>query len=193
MRTGTILTATLLAVASTGLALGQQSVPNPTPKPVTGLNLAFDAPHGQLTASGYALKPSPSNLPSGSVSGTIDVTVTINLATKFKRETTFPCAIMVIGGEIDLTNVVVDGGIETASGFATVNPAAPSTATCTLSIPYTWTLPKDSGAENGIVIAFAAAGVNRAGVTVRSTLQLSGVESLPANGSTSKFVFDATL
>jgi hypothetical protein len=83
--------------------------------------------------------------------------------------------------------------VETASGIANVSEKNPSTATCKLAIPYAWTLQHDSGASNGMLIAFAAAGVNPGGATVRSTLQITGIESLPATGSTTTYAFNATL
>ena len=123
----------------------------------------------------------------------IEVTLNINLVTKFKKDTTFPCAIIAIGGQIDTDNFVVDGGIETASGTAKVSSSSPTSAVCTLSIPYEWTFQNDGGASSGLVLAFAAAGVTPWGATLRTTLQLTGIESLPATGSTSKFTFDTSL
>jgi len=190
MRNRTILIVALLCVAFAGHAIGQQQAATSPAKPVTGLSFAFDAQHGQLNASGFAVKATPSSANAVSVTGTIEVTIKIDLVSKFKRDVEFPCAVTVIGGEIDTTNLVVDGGIETASGVAVVSSG---TATCTLAIPYTWTLVKDPAAGGGMVIAFAAAGVNRTGATLRSTLQVTGVEPIPASGATSKFTFAASL
>jgi hypothetical protein len=191
MRTREILIVALFGAASCCAALGQQSAA--TPKIPSGLNFAFDAQHGQITASGYALKPASSAAASTSVSGTVEVTLTINLVTKFKKDSTFPCAAIIIGGQIDTDNYILDGGVETASGMAIVNEKNPSTATCKLAIPYSWNLQHDSGASSGMLVAFAAAGVNRWGTTVRSTLQITGIESLPASGSTTTYAFNATL
>jgi hypothetical protein len=191
MRIPQILFVALLCAASSVAALGQQAAP--TPKAPSGLNFSFDAPHGQISANGYTVKAASNQPASANITGTVEMTLTIKLVTKFKRGTDFPCAAIVIGGQIDTSNFVLDGGLETASGMATVSPTNPSSATCKLTIPYDWSLQHDSGASSGMVIAFAAAGVNERGTTVRSTLQITGIESLPADGSTTTFAFSPTL
>jgi hypothetical protein len=191
MRIPPYLFVALLSAASSVAALGQQAAA--TPKIPSGLNFSFDAPHGQISANGYSVKAASNQAASTNVTGTIEVTLTIKLVTKFKKDTDFPCAAIVIGGQIDTSNFILDGGLETAGGKATVSPTNPATATCKLTIPYDWSLQNDSGASSGLVIAFAAAGVNERGTTVRSTLQITGIESLPANGSTTTFAFTPTL
>lgn len=188
-----ILIFALLGVASTGAALGQQAAATILPQAPSGLSFAFDAPHGQLTATGFALKATPKTASSTRTTGTIEVALTINLVSKFHRGTTFPCAILVLGGQLDAANQKVDGGLETASGLATVNSASQSTATCVLSIPYAWTFQNDATASTGLVVAFAVAGLTPEGVTQRSTVQVTGVDALPATGSTTTFTFDAAL
>jgi hypothetical protein len=64
--------------------------------------------------------------------------------------------------------------------------------------PYSWTLPPDPGADTGLILAFGVSAVsqgsqNSAGVVERSTLQLDGIENLPASGATSTFTFGVTL
>jgi hypothetical protein len=188
-----ILIVALLGVASTGAAFGQQAAATIVPQVPSGLSFAFDAPHGQLTATGFALKATPKTASSTRTTGTIEVSLSINLVTKFRRGTTFPCAILVLGGQLDAANQKVDGGLETASGLATVNPSNPSTATCVLTIPYAWTFQTDATASTGLVLAFAAAGLSEDGATLRSTVQVTGVDALPATGSTTTFSFDAAL
>jgi hypothetical protein len=193
MRIRTILIVALLDVALSGVTFGQQAAATVAPKATSGINFAFDAPHGQLTASGYTTKATPNA--SGStvkVSETVEVTLTINLVTKFPKRTVFPCSAMVVGGEVDLTNFVVAGGIETVSGLATVSSSNPSTATCMLTIPFEWTLQEDPTAVVGLVIAYAAAGVTPEGNTVRSTVQVAGFHDIHA-GTTMKNEFSATL
>jgi hypothetical protein len=89
--------------------------------------------------------------------------------------------------------MVVDGGIETANGTATGTSAAASTVTCSLTIPYEWMVAGSSSGDNGLLMAFAVGAVTPGGKTLRSTIQLSGVESLPASGATSRFAFHAEL
>jgi hypothetical protein len=193
MRIRTILIVALLGVAFSGAAFGQQAAASVAPKATSGINFAFDAPQGQLTASGYTLKPTP-NASSSTihVSGTVEVTLTINLVTKFHRRVFFPCSAMVVGAEVDVTNFVVDGGLETVSGWATVSSSNPSTATCTLTIPFEWTFEADPAAISGLLIAYATAGVTPEGRTVRSTLQVTGLQEIHP-GTTMKNDFTVTL
>jgi hypothetical protein len=192
MRIRTLVLVAALCSATLGAALAQQSAATPTPirKIPSTLSFTFDAPHGQLTASGFALNLAPKDTAVPNVTGTIDVTLTIHLVTRFHKETAFPCAATIVGGQIDSTNFVVEGGIETASGWATVKD---SVVTCKLAIPYEWTIAPDPAAVNGLIIAFAAAGIGHEGNVVRSTTQANGFESIPADGSTTKFSFSAAL
>jgi hypothetical protein len=174
-------------------ALAQQAAATAAPKALSGLNFAFDAPHGQLTASGYTVKATPNA--SGSTSQhseTIEVNLTINLVTKFAKGIELPCSALVIGGEVDATNWVVAGGVETVSGWATVSSSTPSTATCKLTIPFEWTLQEDPSASFGLVIAYGAGAVTRDGKTLRSTLQVAGFHDLH-NNATTKYEFSVTL
>ncbi|MFZ1084299.1 MAG: hypothetical protein WAN35_04970 [Terracidiphilus sp.] len=191
MRIPHTLIVALLCAASSVAALGQQAAA--TPSLPSGLYFSLDAPHGQISANGYTVKSVPNLAASTDVSGTIVMTLTIKLVTKFKKDTNFTCGATVIAGQLDTSNFVLDGGLETASGIATVNPSNPSWATCTLTIPYDWSLQNDSLADTGMVVAFAAAGVNWRGRTERSTLQIIGFEALPTNGSTTTFAFSPTL
>lgn len=178
-------------------AFGQQAVTTTPTRTPSGINLSFDALHGQLTASGYAVKSSTTQ-GSGttSVSGTINLSITINLVSKISGDTRIPCAAIAIGGEVDLSTPVIDGGIETASSFAMVDGKT-KTATCTLSIPYEWTLVTDPSAADGLVIGFAAAIVDhdhdRDDMTRRSSIQLGGPLPLPPSGTTTTLAFTTTL
>jgi hypothetical protein len=158
-----------------------------------GISFAYDAPRGQLTAGGIQLAPRVKSNVAAATTGTIDVTINIKLISKFGKFAEIPCAAIVIGGNLDLNNGTVNGGLETVTGTAKMSAANPGTAVCTVSIPYSWDLGSDSAAQTGLLIAYAAASVDDHGKTLRSTLQLSGIENLPANGTTSSFVFDAAL
>lgn len=191
MRIFPSLIAVALCAASVGAASGQRAVAPVSGKTLNGIGLAFDAPRGQFTASGIQLKPSVKSNVSSATTGTVDVTINIKLVSKFSRDNTFPCSVIVIGGIIDTDNGTVDGGIETVNGEARVTGAG--AATCTVSIPYSWDLASDSAAQSGLILAYAVASVDHRGIARRTTLQLSGIENLPANGATSTFTFDAAL
>jgi hypothetical protein len=183
----------LLGAALTGSAYAQQAAltTTTTAKSVPGLSLAFDATHGQMSASGYAVNARPQNTAATPTTGTVQITVNVNLISKFKQGTRIKCGAMVLGGEIDTSSYTINGGLETVSGRAT--GVSSGTAVCTMSIPYSWTLTGNKTPATGLIVAFAVAAVDWDGDVVRSTLQLSGVENLPASGATSKFTYDASL
>jgi hypothetical protein len=60
-------------------------------------------------------------------------------------------------------------------------------------MPYSWTLPPDGGADTGLILAFGVSAVNVHSEVQRSTLQLDGIENLPASGASSKFSFNVAL
>jgi hypothetical protein len=154
------------------------------------MSFAYDGVHG-ITSTGVQL--SPTTLKADSVSPTTGkITVTINIAidSRFEPGTTYHCSVYAIGGEIDLDTGPVDGGIENVNGIVT---GSGRNTSCTMSIPYSWTLPRDGGADTGLILAFGAAAVNTHGEAIRSTLQVDGIENLPASGSVSKFVFNVAL
>jgi hypothetical protein len=194
MRLRAILIVAALSVALTGAAFGQQAAVTTQPNAPSGLSFSFDAPHGQLTASGYTVKARPLTTPTGatSVTGTLNITITINIVSKFGKDFRIPCAAIAIGGEADTSVPIVDGGIETASGEATIDGKT-KTATCTLSIPYEWTLVTDPAAGEGVFLGFAAAAVDRSDVTKRSTIQIGGPLPLPPSGTTTTLAFTTTL
>jgi hypothetical protein len=194
MRLRGILVVAALVAAHLGFGYGQQAASTTRTQAPSGLGLVFDAPHGQLTASGFTVRPHPLTTPTGasSVTGTVNLTITINLVTKIGHEARIPCAAILIGGEADTSTPIVDGGIETASGDAMVDWKA-KTATCTLSIPYEWTLVTDTSAGEGLFVGFAAADVDHWDNTKRSTIQIGGPLPLPPTGTTTTLAFTTTL
>jgi len=198
MRISPTLSAAVLC-AVTALTAHAQQPANPgisrtTPAPVSklpqGITFAFDSQNA-VTASGIRMKATTQK--SNSVSpteGVIYVTLNINVASRFEAGTTYHCSVYAIGGIIDTDTGTVDGGLENANTFA-----APSGGkySCTLKIPYVWTLPSAPGADSGLILAFGVSAVNTHSEVQRSTLQVDGIENLPANGATSKFTFNVAL
>lgn len=185
-----------LVTAQMCAAFGQQAAATPsTSKTPAGITLSFDAQHGQLTASGYAVKSQTTPGPTAvSVSGTINISLTINLVSKTGEHDRISCGAIALGGEVDLSTPVLDGGIETASNFAMVDWKT-KTATCTLSIPYEWTLAADPSATAGLIVGFAAASIDHDhwDMTRRSTIQLGGPLPLPPSGTTTTLAFTTAL
>lgn len=203
MRIPPSLLAAALCVASIGAAYGQTATPVPkrlvtaTPRVPSSMSFTYDAQHDQVNASGVQLKPSALTATAITpTTGTITVTINISVVSHFTRGTAYHCSLTAIGGEIDTDNSTVAGGIETANGLG--RWSGPGALSCTLTIPYSWTLPPDPGADTGLILAFGVSAIsqgtqNSAGVVERSTLQLDGIENLPASGATSNFTFGVTL
>ena len=174
----------LAATSSTG---GSKNIPS-------GLSFSYDAQHDQINASGVRALTlaTPTITPT---TGTINVTINIKLVTHFRHQTAIHCSLTVVGGQIDIVSQGIDGAIETANGVATADGSG--SAVCKLTIPYSWSLPPDPIAVNGLILAFGASASQREAsqdpVVQRSTLQVDGVESVPANGGTASYVFDVAL
>jgi hypothetical protein len=194
MRLRGIFVVAALVAALVGVGYGQQAASTTKTQAPSGLSLSFDALHGQLTASGFTVRPHPLTTPTGtaSVTGTVNLTITINLISKTGHWTRIPCGAILIGGEADTSVPIVDGGIETASSEAVVDWKS-KTATCTLSIPYEWTLVTDTSAGEGLFVGFAAADVDHWDNTTRSTIQIGGPLPLPPTGTTTTLAFTTTL
>jgi hypothetical protein len=193
MRGSIALSLVALCAASIGVAYAQQAVKSTTStKPVpSGMTFSFDPQQGQIVATGVQLAPSSAK-PSvtSPTTGTVTVTLNIKPVSKFPRGTEYPCSVFLVGGQLDLSNGTVQGGLETSNGTAKYSGGV---YVCTLTIPYSWTLDSDPTGETGLIIAFAAGAQNPQGHYYRSTLQLDGIENLPATGTTSSYTFDLTL
>lgn len=162
-----------------------------TAKPPTGMSFVWDAQHSQIISNGVQLKTS--TLKSNSVSpttGIINIVVNIRSLSRFQAGTVYRCSAYVLGGIIDLDTATIDGGIESVNTDAS---GSGGTYKCTFRIPYSWTLASDSGADGGLIIAFGAAAVNPKGEVQHSTLQVDGIENLPATGATSSFAYTVAL
>ena len=169
------------------------------------MSFSYDAQHDQIVPNGVQLNAHSANMNITPTTGKIEVTVTINPVTHFEKGTKFHCSLLVIGGEIDTTDGIVGGGIETANSVAKKD-------TCTLTIPYSWIVPPAPGASSGMILAVGVSAVqggdghpghdaksdgdgdgNGSGMVVRTSLQVGGVEALPPNGSTTSIAFEIVL
>ena len=195
--TAALCAASIFTAQAQTSALASNRAPASSPKIPGGMSFTYDAQHGQINASGVQLKPAVLGAPTiKPTTGTVTVTLNINVVTSFPKGAKFACSVMALGGVIDTDTGAIAGGIETVNGWATVT--GHGAAACTLTIPYSWSLPTDSGADSGLILAFGASGVLMHSDDIhkdvlRSTLQLDGIENLPANGATSKYTFDVAL
>ena len=181
----------LLCAMMAGALFAQTPANSPVNKARSPISFSYDAQHDNVIPSGVQLKPAAvSDISITPTTGTVVVTINITAVSHFRRETRYHCALTVLGGELDTTNAIVSGGIDTAAGVAKWNGS--NTLSCTLTIPYAWTILPDPAATRGAALAFGVAAIDD-GTVVRSTLQVDGVEPLPPNGTTPTFAFNVTL
>lgn len=181
----------LLCAMMAGALFAQSPANSPINRSRSPISFSYDAQHDHVIPSGIQLRPAAiSDVSITPTTGTVVVTINITAVSHFRRGTSYHCSLTAIGGELDTTNAVVSGGIDTASGLARWNGS--NTLSCTLAIPYEWTILPDPAATRGALLAFGVAAVDD-GTVVRSTLQVDGVEPLPPNGTTSTFSFNVTL
>jgi hypothetical protein len=198
MRLSPVALVALVCAASLSAAHAQTpsaSLPRtPVSQAHSGMSISYDAENGQINTSGIQLSATPQAKTSAPpYTGTVIVTINIKIASDFRRGTLVHCSASAIGGELSTDNGLVAGGLETASGFARYTGGG--SATCVLSMPFAWSLPRGIPADTGLVIAFGARAVNGPDrkEVLRSTFQVDGIAPLPTNGSTSNFTFDLTL
>jgi hypothetical protein len=196
----------VLASYAYGQSANSQSTHN-TKSKFGAMGFSYDAQHDQIVANGVQMKARSNTVPIPPTTGKIVVTVNIHVESKFDNDTQLHCTLLVIGGEIDTTDGVVGGGIETASSVARKD-------VCILTIPYSWVIPPDSGASSGMILAVGVAAVDPPeptgdkhgdkkgknednngdeGTVPRTTLQVGGVDSIPPNGTTTSISFDIVL
>jgi hypothetical protein len=188
----------LLATAAVyGQTASLQQPSHNTKGKLGAMSFSYDAQHDQIVPNGMQLQPHASNTPITPTTGKIVVTATINAETHFPMGTKFHCTLLAVGGELDTTNCVIAGGLETTSAVAKHD-------VCTLTIPYSWIVPPDPAAATGLILAIGVSAVegdghhdhddgNGAGMVTRTTLQVLGVDNLPANGTTTTVSFDIVL
>ena len=176
----------------------QQPSHNPSQNNRLGaMSFNYDAQHDQIVASGVQMKPHSNTTPITPTTGKIVVTVNIVAETHFPMGTKFHCTLLAVGGEIDTTDGVIGGGLETTSTVAKHD-------VCTLTIPYSWIVPPDPAASTGLILAVGVSAVegqghddhgngNGGGTVSRTSLQVGGVEALPPNGSTTSVSLDIVL
>ncbi|KAA6464948.1 hypothetical protein DYQ86_03050 [Acidobacteria bacterium AB60] len=194
MRRSPTLLAAFVCVLAAGVVSAQNAATSLAHIPAGNLHFSYDAQHGSVNATGVQIRPAVQSSAIPPTTGTVSVAINISAVSRFSRDTRFHCSLTLIGGILDLNNAAVVGGIETANGIAT--SSGPGAATCTLTIPYSWTIPPDPAASSGLVMAFGVSAVSfheGEAVVHRSTLQVDGIENLPPSGSNQTFAFNVTL
>lgn len=191
------LGAGLAATATAAAQSDETPVPIPAhPKKIFGYQ---DPATGDFHALGKMHGIAPDASSSTTLTGTLEVVVTVTLKTPLPKGGAVICVSDFIASQVTQTPPADTTYDESAAVVATV---AGSTATCTIKIPYAWAFPTGSGivqhALDGSldVEMFSAASttVPVSGAMVRSVGQaIVSATAFPANGATTIYDVSATL
>jgi hypothetical protein len=166
----------------------------------TGANaarvLGYEDPQ---TGKFHALPTAVADASATPITGTVEVSFAIKLATTFAKGTTITCSIDLTGSAENTTTFTFITYEESAGGTATITG---STATCTATIPYSWLIPAASTTEvdsftgSYTVAAYPATSTATNLLTVAYRTSSSGFVSLkaiPPSGTVSKYTVNVTL
>jgi hypothetical protein len=213
-----VLSIALAALAVVGASRGVAQQPEQAALPAFhGVTWTFDPVHGTMQAAPAARVFTAGKLDSAVVgetaatsktyTGTIDITVTVNLISTLPKGAALRCSgtvdlqygIEVTGGTLPLLSSLVGAGTS-ESVDATVSAGV---ATCKFAIPYSWTVPASTSTTKitigGITgaVGIAADQVNADGAVVRvyrsATVQLTGPTTVPQDGTTTTLTASTVL
>jgi hypothetical protein len=197
------------APAQQAEAAAQRSAP--------GILWSFDPVHGVMQAvpvGGYAAMGKAgsgavvdASTPMKTYTGTIDITVTLNLVSTLPKNAALRCSATVdLGYQIEATSGSIPllssllGSLNGESVDATVSAGV---ATCQFAIPYSWTIPASSSTTkvtiNGIegAVGIAADQLDAMGAVIRvyrnTTVQLIGPTAIPPDGNTTTLTASTVL
>jgi hypothetical protein len=127
--------------------------------------------------------------------GTVDVTLTIKLASTFAAGTTFSCSAFLDGLQVTST-----GTVQYTESEAVVATVTGATAKCVIAIPYSWVLMTTSLSESFTgqytvsAIQIPPSGSTAAGITSRSSSStFVSSTTIPSTGTISKYTVSVTL
>jgi hypothetical protein len=218
-----ILSIALAALAVLGASRALAQRPEGTAVPAMhGVTWTFDAVRGRMQATPAARvvipgKPSPAKIAAATTTsttytGTIDITVTVNLISEIPKGATLNCS---TGAGLDyevLTGDFIEPGTGTTSGFSgdeQINENVQVTvtgnkATCTFSIPYIWTVPASTSTTlivvqgiSGSVEISTQYSLTNGGLTTSvnryTQVDLAGPTTMPPDGTTTSLTGTAAL
>lgn len=216
MRMYGVLFAAACAVAASGVVCAQTASTRVSHS-VNGLgaiSFNYDAQHDRVTADGLRMMAFTGNTNPVPFTGTIKVQINVTAHTQFPKNTEIHCTALAVGGILDPINEIVAGGLETANVVATAVKGVNGGYDCFLTIPFRWPITPDPAAASGLIVAIGVSAIgpmdpeggkgddngkgddkgrdHDTGV-IRSTLQVDGVESLPASGAITRFAFEVYL
>jgi hypothetical protein len=119
--------------------------------------------------------------------GTYSVTFNLTIASTLPSGSTITCKVQILPGVSGMESAAVP--VEAAAGVAVVTGTA---ATCTVEIPFAWTL---SNTRGGVSMSYEIDAFNATGTlpnVVRTSAQQGMAESYPASGGTTNLTFNVT-
>jgi hypothetical protein len=141
------------------------------------LCLALLAPLAALAATPLRHGGSSS---SSAVSGVYSVTFNLTIASTLPTGSTITCRAQIAPNQSGSYSFGQSSAtlVETATGIATVSG---STATCTVEIPFAWTV---SSTRNGVLLSYEVDALTSTSLVVRSSMQQNITEAYPTSGGT---------
>jgi hypothetical protein len=149
-------------------------------------SLASASAWSRPVAEHHGSNPTPT-----AVSGVYSITFNLNIASTLPANSTITCKAQIVPASSSFNGLASQEAapFESAAGVATVTG---STATCSVDIPFSWSL---QSTRRGVALSYQLDAVNAAGslpAVVRSSVLQNIQESYPASGATSSISFDVT-
>ena len=176
-----------VVISTFGLSVWGQTA---RPTAATGVAGTLDPKTGIFTAflPSVAQDPQDSSFAATTYNGKLVFNITITLATSFPTTTSIIC---------DTSARVFDnpagGGNFLSEGGGVIATRSGSTATCTVTIPYSWPLVTGSADMMTLSYTVGTFGPLASGPTTRNSSQGIGTFKIPAPGMTSTFTVKSTL
>jgi len=211
--------AALLVLGASRIVAQSESTTQPSSHRATW---SFDPVHGTMHATPGAplvvqgkleAAPAASTTPTTST-GTIDITVTVKLVSTVPKGSVFHCsggvgleysvAEQLSSSGSTTSSIGLVGGISQSTEYVT-GTVSGSTAICSLSIPYSWTVPASSTTVtvlvNGITgqvgiteeVPTTTNGVTTYALSRSTEVELAGPATIPANGTTTTLTASTVL
>lgn len=125
------------------------------------------------------------------VSGTYSITFNLTIVSTLPANATITCKAQIAPANAAVSSFQQQSSVpfESAAGVATLTG---STATCTVEIPFSWTV---EGTRGGVSLSYELDGLNASGslpAVVRTSVQQNVAQPYPSSGATSTVTFNVT-
>jgi hypothetical protein len=143
----------------------------------------------------HAPQAVPEASSSETLTGTLEVTFNITVKSSLAKGYVLLCSASFNAGSVNETTPT------DVITYAEIGETSTTTTTCTVTIPYSWTvLPAGSTVLNSLIGSYTISAVNPSATTVATVTQwrlvggnIVSTTSLPANGATTKYTIAVTI